>query len=246
MENSISNFQINNTYGIKTVFNLKAVVCFCCFIFLFVGKVYSQQTNFRMCADISMKQKSADSSFQLVIGKVYYDVNFKKTVYEISFPQKETWVIQDTIMYRFSNGKPIGKTSYPNVAEFSIFHLSLKNNLQNFGLDKSPFQMVKTERSGNLVISTWQAPKAMEKYLSYILLSKKDGKLTGVVFKDPQGEVSMKQFFKNYQQIKGFSFPGELTQLNYKNKKETYRITTFKNIVLNENGNEQKYNHPVF
>ena len=207
---------------------------------------WSQQNNFRMRADISMKQKSADSSFQLVIGKVYYDVNFKKTVYEITFPQRETWVIQDTVLYRFSNDKPVGKSSYPNVSEFSIFHLSLNNNLQNFGLEKSPFKMVKTEQTGGMVISTWQAPKTMQKFISYILLSKKDGKLTGVVFKDAKGDVSMKQFFKNYNQIKGFSFPGELIQLNYKNKKETYRITTFKNIVLNENGNEQEYNHPVY
>src|ERR1035437_9439910 len=93
------------------------------FILLFFVSTlfYAQgQKFYRIKSDYSIKTKLYTGSSQLVIGKVYYDRNIKKLVYQNSFPAVETWVSIDTTVFCIINDKISKRFTSPPLSQFSI------------------------------------------------------------------------------------------------------------------------------
>jgi hypothetical protein len=200
------------------------------------------QHNFRIKSDFSIKEKTPDGTSKLIMGKVYYDKNYKKLIYDIAFPEKETIVIKDSTFYRFKDGKLKESKGTSNLNDFSIFHLSLNGNLSYYGLDKSVFELKNVENDNGLIISTWMPPAQFSKIVGKTMVSQKAKKLHGVVSFNPSNEILSKTFFKDYQNIKAIDFPQEMIQISYVNGKEFYKLTSFKNLVVDEMQNENIYN----
>ena len=74
-------------------------------IIFFLPKIIFGQFFFRIEGEISVKEKGQFKS-QLSIGKFYYDLNYRKIVYDLSFPEKQTLVIKDTLIFNFVNDIP--------------------------------------------------------------------------------------------------------------------------------------------
>jgi len=62
-----------------------------------------------------------------------------------------------------------------------------------------------------------------------------------VVFQDPKGGVIRKQFFEEYLLSSGLSFPGKIVEINTTEGRDSYQVTTYKNIVVDETQNDNKY-----
>ncbi|MBL4715790.1 MAG: hypothetical protein JKX95_04065 [Bacteroidia bacterium] len=273
-------------------------------------KISLGQQFFRIKADFSIKEKMADGKQQLTMGEVYFDKNSQKIVYNLKFPEKETWLTTDTALYRIANGEVVDKNLVSHVVGFSIFNLSLNGNLTNYGLDNSVYKIVETEKSSigktkeinigitkdevieelgkpdkvsetiteqgtsellfykdksininesgkvdyinnikgnneNMVITTWKAKALLRSKLGKIVMSHKQGKLYGVVFFNPEGKIISKQFYKKYTNISGLDFPTEIVQIIYRDDQENYKVTTFKNLVVNDFKEDNIYNYPI-
>lgn len=203
------------------------------------------QGFFRIKADFSVKETLPQGKSRLVIGKVYYDKNYKKILYDISFPEKEKILIDDSLLVKIIPGKPPEKSRVPSTNEFSIFHLSLNSNLADFGLKNSPYKIEKVEKENDMVISTYSAGGQYAGKLGKVMLSQKEKKLFGLVIFNREDEISGKQFFKNYSNVKGLEFPCEIIQINYAGGEEFYKVTTFRNIAVDEMRDENFYNFQV-
>jgi hypothetical protein len=214
-------------------------------LFLFLGLALCQvqaQKFYRIKGDYSIKAKSADGKSQLTIGKFYYDKNIKKLTYQNTFPQKETWVSSDTLVYRIVNEKVASKYKSPPIGIFSIFHLVLTNQINNYGLKNSPFTIQKVEKQGDMVITTWLPPKALATLFGKVLISNKNNRLFGMIFIDSKDKILRKQFFDKYQNFRGLEFPMEIVDITYKDDKENYQVTTYKNIVIDDVTEDYLYN----
>jgi len=218
-------------------------IFFVLIIFVFQKSTYSQNF-FRIKTDFTIKAKNPSGQQQLTVGKIYYDKKAKQIVYEISFPEKEIWVQKDTSLYKVVNSKIVSRQSVPNMIEFTIYHLALNGNLADYGLKNSKFKLKKVEKNKKGVISTWESPAEMKKMVGDVLMMNENQQLTGIVFKNIKGEVISKQFFRNYQKIKGISFPQEIVKENYIKGQKYYEITTFKNTNINDYSGDQ-YNYKL-
>ena len=109
------------------------------------------------------------SEFQskLTIGKFYYDKNIGKVVYDISFPEKQILVSKDTVLYHFIDGKLNNKTRAFNMAQFSIFNISLNNQLTNYGFEESFYSIDNVEKIQN-ILSLLTTDILPEKCLQFI------------------------------------------------------------------------------
>lgn len=223
---------------------MKKIINLFILFFLYPLFLFSQN-SYRLKADFTIKQKNADGSSSLTIGKVYYDRNYKEIVYDISFPEKEIWVTKDTSLYKFNNKKFIGRLSIPAITEFSIFNLALNGTLNNFGLESSPFTIGKVEKENGMVLTTWDPPLKMTKQFGRIIISQKEKKLFGVVVFNAKGEIMLKQFFKNYDNTSGIEFPMEIVQITYLNGKESYQVTTYSNIYIDDYNEDEMYHYPI-
>lgn len=202
--------------------------------------VHGQQYT-RIHADFSVKVKNASGAQSLTVGQVFYDRNIKQLIYYVSFPEKETWITADTVVYQIREGKLVSRTATFSMAEFTVFHLALNSHLQDFGLKNTRYVAQDIKREGDLVITTWAPPEKARQSLGNILVSVKNKQLFGVIFMDPQGVIIRKQFFEDYLLINGLAFPGKIIEINITNGIESYQVTTYKNVVVDEMENDNKY-----
>ena len=211
-----------------------------CFLTFFAIGSQGQQYN-RIHTEFSVKVKNASGGQSLTMGQVFYDRNNKQLIYYVNFPEKVIWVTSDTLVYQIKDDKLISKTATFSMAEFTVFHLALNSHLQDFGLKNTRYIATEVQREGDLVITTWSPPEKARAQLGNILVSVKKKQLFGVIFQDPKGMVIRKQFFEDYLLIRGLSFPGKIIEININNGIESYQVTSYKNVVVDEMENDNKY-----
>jgi hypothetical protein len=217
-------------------------------IFFLLPIVVQAQHYYRVKADFSFKFKGDEvSGSSLVMGTAYFDKIAGKITYRVKFPRPEVWVMQDTSMYKFREGKLVERTFVPSPVEMSIFNLALQSNMNNFGLESSVFTLESVERDQGMVITTWNPPPIEgENRLGQIIIANQDGLLKGVVFKNEAGNVVAKQFYDDYTTVSGIHFPKEITQINYaEDGTESYQVTNYKNIIIDESGEDHWYRFAV-
>jgi hypothetical protein len=205
------------------------------------------QQHYRIKSDFSIKENLLDGTSNLTMGTVYFDKNNKKIVYSISFPTKTLQVLTDSFFYELKANKLSEKKKATNLLQFSIFNLALSSNLSNYGLNTNGiFKLTDVSKEDSLVISTWEPSTAKLKELTgKVLISQKRRLLYGLVFFDNKNNVLSKQFFTEYINVKGLNFPSQITQINYINGKEYYKVTTYKNIVVNATNENEIYNYNI-
>ncbi|MFN4880515.1 MAG: hypothetical protein ACK5AS_07190 [Bacteroidota bacterium] len=219
-----------------------------CLIFLsLVNLLANAQQHYRIKSDFSIKENLPDGTSNLTMGTVYFDKNNKKIVYSISFPTKTLQVLTDSFFYELKANKLSEKKKATNLLQFSIFNLALSSNLSNYGLNTNGiFKLTDVSKEDSLVISTWEPSTAKLKELTgKVLISQKRRLLYGLVFFDNKNNVLSKQFFTEYINVKGLNFPSQITQINYINGKEYYKVTTYKNIVVNATNENEIYNYNI-
>jgi hypothetical protein len=209
-----------------------------------VGRTEAQ-VYYRIKADFVLKAKAPTGQQQLTIGKVYFDKNIRQIVYDITFPEKEIWIQRDTVLYKIVDSKVTGKQNLPSMIDFSIYNLVLNGNLADYGLRKTNFKIKNVRKEPNNVISTWEPPKELKKMFGDILISNVNQQLDGIVFKNTTGEVMSRQFFRNYQRVKGLSFPMEIIKEVQANGLKGYELTNFSNIQVNDISGENKYDYKI-
>jgi hypothetical protein len=102
------------------------------------------------------------------------------------------------------------------------------------------------EKQNDMVITTWLPPAKLAKIAGKVLISNKSNTLFGIVFMDKNGAVLRKQFFNNYQNVKGVEFPMEITDITYNaSHQENYQVTTYKNIDIDETTENLYFDYPI-
>ena len=214
-------------------------------IILLSFSTVQSQDFYRIKTDFIIKSKSLTGEQQLTVGKIYYDKNIKKIIFDINFPEKEVWVQKDTTLYKIVDSKVIDKQNTPNITEFTIYHLTLNGHLSDYGLKNSSFSIIDIEKDGKNIISTWEPSKELKEVFGNVLMLNTDQQLTGIIFKNKDDEIVSRQFFRNYMKIKGLPFPQEIIRENHVDGQIFYEITTYSNTTINEYSNEDKYDFQI-
>jgi hypothetical protein len=199
------------------------------------------QINSRIEADVSIKNIAADGKKSLSVGKVFFDKNIRQIVYEMTFPAPTRFAITGKGIVGSEQSEPMDELVANKMIDFSVYNLFLNQDLELFGLTHTPFKMVSTQREADMVISEWVLPEEMGQNLGKMLISQKDKKLYGLVTMGPDEVIISKQFFTDYQVVDGVWFPAKLIQINYTEAGESKKITTFRNIKLNQFDQDANY-----
>lgn len=202
------------------------------------------QYYFRIECDISIKYKVDGGEGMLVLGRAYYDKGRNTLIYDIRFPEREVWAIRDTSLFMVKGEKTEQTRVIDQYNQSTIFHKILEGQLSNYGLQGSVYAVDRVERDGELVITTWK-PSQSAPMLGTILTSTLNNQLYGVVFMDAQGAVIGRQLFKDYVIVRGLSVPTGIIRVFYRDTGEEYQVYSLSNIVINNPGNESKYNYPL-
>ena len=203
------------------------------------------QFAYRMQADILTKTRLPDSTFQVSKGKLYYDQNYKKIIFDFTFPQKEKIVLFDTIMYTFRADTLYSKSPNLLIPDQSLFHFILAGKMANYGLDQTSFEMKGFEKKNDMVITTWIPPDFLKKTISKVLVATKNKLLYSVTMINAKGKVISRQILKNYKLNQGLDIPSEILIATYLEKGCIYQIINMDNVILNEPKNNEKYDYDL-
>jgi hypothetical protein len=221
---------------------------------LFFLPFYSEAQQFyRFKADVSIKDKLADGSYRLVIGKVYYDKIYKKIVYDLTFPKKEKFVIQDTTIYIINKDNLIeGSSRSLLMPEFTAFHLALTGKLSEYGLkpkaeEKSIYKIGKIEKKDGGIVTTWvPSEDTYKKLFGNIQMLNINRRLEAMAIYNSKGKLVSRQFFKKYVNNKGVEFPTEVTMISYgDNGDQNIQLTTYKNVLIDQNNEDEIYRYKL-
>jgi hypothetical protein len=211
------------------------------FLFIFSIILYGQEYH-RLSADFTVKIKDVEGKLTLTKGKVFYDKNYQELIYDIHFPEKEKWIMKDTLLTKVKNNKIISQTTIPGINDFTIFHLALNVSLNNFGLENTIYQLVKLEKKNGLVISYWKIPQQTVEGMDHIIIAKRNNRLENVIIVGENDKIISKQYFRNYLQIGAFQFPQKVIQINYDiQNRKNFQVYEFKNITVNDFKNDKLY-----
>ncbi len=200
------------------------------------------QYAYRFKAKFTIKEKTLQDKLQLTKGTVYYDKNIGKLVYRISFPEPATLMIADTNYYLIQYDSLMEKRAVPAIGEYTLFHQGLSGNLQHYGLEETPYKIASVSQEDDMVITTWIPEGNLKKLMGKIVMSHKQKQLYGIVFFDKKGKkVIRKLFFKDYVNLDGFIFPQEIVQITYRDEEEYYKVTTFKEIAIDDKSENGMY-----
>jgi len=221
-------------------------------IFLLPSVVFGQQ-YYRFRADVSIKDKLSNGTYRLTMGKIYYDKLYKKIVYKLIFPKKETMVVQDTTMFSINDKNiVVGTTRTFLIPEFTAFHLALTGQLSDYGLkpknkEKTIYKIGKVEKTTNGVITTWiPSEDHYKKVFGNIRMQTINKRLDAMVFYNTKSAVVSQQYFKKYVNVKGVEFPTEVTMVSISEKGEkNIQLTTYKNVVIDQNNEDEIYRYKV-
>lgn len=200
------------------------------------------QNSFRFKAEITTKIKNTDGTFQYTKGSAFYDRNVKKIIYNLTFPQKEIFVSIDTLVYKYVNNNLASVVGNPIKPEYSIYHFILNNDISDFGLKKSSFSVGNVEKVDDLIITKWVPPVGNASFFGNIIVSTKSKRLNSVLIYDAKGVLVNRQIYKNYKSVNGIEIPTEILTVSYIGGVKKYQIVEFKNVVINEAGNDSRYN----
>lgn len=196
--------------------------------------VHGQQA-YRIKAECTVKSKVVGGNEAgLILGTIYYDVRIGRLIFEVKFPQKETWVFIDSVQWTIRNDTLINIKPSTLKPKLSVLHLSLNQQLGGFGLEQSGYSMSEVKTEQGLVISGWSPPAAARKKMGRIALASRDRQLISVIFYHPDGRILRKQHFRKYQRISNVSLPTEVVDEIFEKEKKVYQTTEYKNIVINE------------
>jgi hypothetical protein len=228
----------------------KAIIVIIAF-FLLPFTLRSQQF-FRIKADFSIKELSAQNTGdRLTTGTLFYDVVSEKLVMDISFPEKETLVFYDSLVYTIVNDQIVNQSSlFDNFISSSVYHLILNNKLQNFGLaDNQYYQKVDIQEQEGKIITEWNPSSTLKGLTGKILTLNKGNILEAIIFYDKEGNLLSKQNFKDYIFVQGLNIPSEIIHQYFKKENigssKITKIYSYKNIVLNEMQNNSYYNYNI-
>ena len=134
----------------------------------------AQQVN-RVQTDFSVKYKVKSSEqARLVMGTCYYELGSQQIVYEVKFPVKEVWIFKDSVQLIVRNDTLISTKPAQMRVELSTLHLALTQQLANYGLKNSPFEIESVQKDKNKVITAWKPPRTMGSKIGKVATSVED------------------------------------------------------------------------
>ncbi len=213
-------------------------------LFICANNLYAQEF-YRFSAEYSVKYQDANKKQALKIGKVFYDINEKQIVMKNGFPIREIIVFNETSVYKIRNKEVFSKNKLIAPIEFSIFHLALKSELENYGLQKAGYLLDTIKEDRGLIISIWSPPTKYKDFFGNIVVSTKNKQLFGIAFFDKNENLKSKHLFRDFKEINGFTFPTQVIRIKYENNKKIFEKTTYKKITINDTGNNEYYSFKI-
>lgn len=205
---------------------------FAAILVLLSPHVWSQEKD-KFLADFSIIEKNEITlKNQIVNGKVEYIKSINQTILQISFPQKEKWILKDSILTKYLNDTLVSRSTSSKLDELSIFGSLLEMKSQDFGLKQMGFTITNTVNEEGTIYLTWAPSQNFKKFVKTAKTAIKSNLLHGVILTDSDDIDITSIFFEGYKLVSDLPIPHKITQLFQTKQSKIYKSISFYNVKV--------------
>lgn len=220
--------------------HIKNCILLCVALFSpFLGISQSKQ---RISAIYSIKEIDTLGQNKISMGELFFSNSSRMLRFEQKFPDCRSYILQDTILQINKQDSKQRISLTKGLIDYNVYNLILSGSLQDFGLSKSGYVLSKVREEEGQIIMEYTPPKALTT-VSKIELVKKEGKLEGFIVYNEKGALLSQTFFREYIVKDGVLIPMKIVQFVHYGNKQSKKITTLKDVKINETTRIHLY-HP--
>src|SRR5699024_287643 len=155
----------------------------------------------------------------------------KQILYDVQFPDRESWVLQDSVFYKINSDIVYNKQVLSYAVHMQDFDLLLSGSDYDGVLQAANATLVDVKDENDNIFKLWKYPdlENME-ILSYILVQQQGNKTVGIAFLDEKKEVMSRQYYKEYAMVDGLNLPHLIEQQIYSDSMTYVKKLKFKNV----------------
>jgi hypothetical protein len=211
------------------VLNIRAIIILFFFSFHYFA---SSQSFLTMSGEFTMKEKR-NENLKLIKGRFEVDNEKRFLKFKLSFPQHETWILNDTIFEKYVNDTLISSIGFSKWDDVSFFNDIIHLYKNDYGLKESGFKIVDISKKENKTIVKWVSPTNFEKLIKNAFTTVEENLLKSVSFYDPNDTEISVSFFSDFKILNGLPIPCKITSKHTGTKDIVYKSMEFRNLIIN-------------
>lgn len=201
---------------------------------------FGQSNKNRFCANYSIKEIDTLGVQKISLGEVFLDNNNKVLRFIQKFPTEQIYTLQDSILKIENKDSSYAVPSPKGLLDYNIYSIILTGKLYDFGINKTPYNLRDVREQDSLSIMTYTV-KGQEDKAGKIEMIKKRGQLDAFLVYDIQGNIVSQSYFRGYVFVSGVQIPQKIIQISTHGEKQNKKITTLKEIKINETSRNDNY-----
>lgn len=126
-----------------------------------------------------------------------------------------------------------------------LLYYFVNNKLTDLGLSKEGFKLSSTNREGEHIVTTWQAPVSL-KVIIQVKIVFKDMSPIYAEYIGIDGVIKKKIYYSNYSDFKSFRLPLRITEISFESKADsTIRLSVFSNVMSSNFADNNYFNFKI-
>lgn len=168
------------------------------------------------------------------MGHLDYDRIKIQVVYDIKFPEREDWVIQDSVFYHLKGDSIVRKFTVPYAMNLMDFDIILNDYNHDFLFQQMGCELEDIKREGDNIFKLWKAPELSELGAFYYILAQSQGQnTTGLAYMDESKRVIGRQYYADFKIVDGLNMPHSIEQRVYSDSTTYVKKLILKDVSLN-------------
>lgn len=183
--------------------------------------------------EFTLKEKNTvTNTSQILKGTAEVNNIENQTIFYLTFPNIEKWIIKDTFLYKYYDDTLISTTIIGEFNQLSVFN-SLPNLYKsNFELKDQGFTIDKLERSGNTIVTTWKPGELFAKFIKHTITTTENNLLTSVNMIDIDDKPISVVLYANYQYINERPIPHKISTKIQGTTQSVFRTIELNNVSI--------------
>ncbi len=209
---------------------LKVFIIVKLFVATLISLTGQSFVNFESDFTIKEKHKQAGIT-SLVRGSMSIDYLANLSEFKIYFPERERWVLKDSILTQYKDDSLLTSTVVGSFLENSFISDIISSSKNDYGLEDLGFVRKKIIDNNESEIEVfWDVPHMMKDILSGASTFLKENLLTRVVFYDINNTIIISTFFEDYIFLKGKPISSKISSKIVGENEIIFRSIEFDNI----------------
>lgn len=211
------------------------------FLFLSLSSVNNlvAQRFYRLSGNFSIREivlYGESDSFKtfLTRGFLDYDRNKHQVVFDVTFPEKEHWILQDSVFYKIKHDTIYMRYALPYAMQMLNFDFLLSGYNYDFFFQKIGCTIEDIRKEEEKLFKLWKYPDIQQlDVFKYILMQEENGHTTAIAYLDEKKQVVSREFYKDFKNVNGLDVPHVIEQRVYSDSSTYVKKLILSNVSIN-------------